>query len=139
MRSLELVGGGVDDARQLLQQAAAHLDALLPPAAAEDIVDLVGTDTDSDKKRPAPDDGPEQTQTKVARSELAVAGATATSPVSSGAAPASASCQGETQVVDLNYYKNDSLDDSSQVLTLLVPDATVANIMLHVLNLLSKF
>ena len=126
---VQLVGGGVDDARALLQKALAHLE---PPPAATASVSAAsataaaaaaaaqtaagGNGTSSEKKRPAPDDAVAQASNKVAR-----AGDT------SGPSSGGASSGGE--VVELNYFKRDAHDDGDDRLMLLVPDNAVSNII----------
>jgi transcription antitermination factor NusA-like protein len=126
---VQLVGGGVDDARALLQKALAHLEpppaatasasaasAATAAAAAAAQTAAGGNGTSSEKKRPAPDDAVAQASNKVAR-----AGDT------SGPSSGGASSGGE--VVELNYFKRDAHDDGDDRLMLLVPDNAVSNII----------
>ncbi len=134
--ALELVGGGIDDARELLEQALIHLRAPRETAVVKDFAQpAAATSTSSEdtgeKKRPAPDGGAEmQSNTKVARSEVETSAAAHAAAAAASAAEASGSSNDASdEVVDLNYFRMDSFDDSDELLMLLVPDAAVASII----------
>ena len=115
---VQLVGGGVDDARALLRGALAHLGET-PPAVQ---VPLNG-DTNGlphAAKRPAEDGAGDEGQgsAKVARQDSADVAATQPPPAG-----------GSEEVIDLTYFKMDEADEGDSLLMLLVPDSAVSTII----------
>ena len=121
--AVQLVGGGVDDARALLRGALAHLGET-PPAAAEVPQQQLAGDTNGlphAAKRSAEDGaaGEGQGSAKVARQESANYLAAAEAPPPGGS----------DEVVDLTYFKMDEADEGDSLLMLLVPDSAVSTII----------